>query len=114
MMEYEITPLEDGCHTQVSVFFNGKTATFRFLHHENRKVDTLGECFSYILDTAARYEAGFSAEDYLFENFAEPYTSEQIITAKYEASLCELCWRGLRILFNEETIDLIDNIVDCI
>lgn len=114
MMEYEITPMEDGCHTQVTVVFGGKEATFRFLHHENRKIDTLGECFSFILDSAARYEAGLSAEDYLYQNFAEPHTDEQILTAKYEAVLWELCWRGLRILFDEETIDLIDNIVDCI
>ena len=114
MMEYEITPMGDGCHTQVTVVFGGREATFRFLHHENRKVETLGECFAFIMNSANRYEYGFTAEDYLFDNFAEPYTDEQILTAKYEAVLWELCWRGLRILFDEETIDLLDNIVDCI
>ena len=114
MMEYEITPMGDGCHTQVTVVFNGRTAVFRFSHHENRRIDSLGECFAFIMNSAKRYEYKYSEEDYLFENFSEPYTDEQIMTAKYEAVLWELCWRGLRILFDEETIDLIDNIVDCI
>ena len=111
MMEYEITRLPDECHTKVTVKYGNRKTDFTFLHHENCKMDSLAECFSYILNSAAMWEWSFTAKDYLEDNFYSPYTDEQIATAQYEAGLWQECWEHLHFLFDDETIDLIENLV---
>lgn len=111
MMEYTITTLPDECHTKVTLKYRGKQAEFTFLHHEDRKIDSLYECFAFILDSAARWDMDLSAVDYLMENFNAPYTDEQVRTAQYEAGLWRKSWENLRFLFDEDTIDLIGNLV---